>query len=472
MDGKPDTPAGGPDDGPAGQSADDPREPGAGDSRRPAAPPPAGERPGRKPARKPGLKANVRERLKPGGGLPDRPGAESVRALGSRAARAGALLVRPLAERARMQTRHRGLVGSFLALVMVPLFLVMLYLGLLSVDQYSSTAGFTVRQENAASGPDIVGGLAQFAGGSGIATDSGILYAFIQSQEMVTAVNRQVDLREHYTQNWPRDFAFALWPRSTLEDLIWYWRRVVRLAYDSSSGLTEVQVLAYDPDTAQKIASIIVDESEKRINELSEQAREDTLRHARADVEEALERLRGAREAMTGFRSRTQIVDPEADIQGRMGVMNNLQQQLAEALINYDLLQGTTREDDPRMVTARKRIDVIRQRIRIERQTFASDNTDTGGVGKDYPSLISEYESLNLDREFAEQIYRASLMALESARDEAIRNSRYLAVYIKPTLAGSSQYPRRWLIFLLTGVFLLLVWSVGALIYYSIRDRS
>ncbi|WP_143733100.1 sugar transporter [Pontibaca methylaminivorans] len=371
-----------------------------------------------------------------------------------------------------MQTRHRGLVGSFLALVMVPLFLVMLYLGLLSVDQYSSTAGFAVRQENAASGSDLVGGLAQFAGGSGIATDSDILYAFIQSQEMVTAVNQQVDLREHYTQNWPRDFAFALWPRSTLEDLIWYWRRVVRLAYDSSSGLTEIKVLAYDPDTAQKIAGIIVNESEKRINELSEQAREDTLRHARADVEEALERLRGAREAMTGFRSRTQIVDPEADIQGRMGVMNNLQQQLAEALISYDLLQGTTREDDPRMVTARKRIDVIRQRIRIERQTFASDNTDTGGLGKDYPSLISEYESLNLDREFAEQVYRASLMALESARDEAIRNSRYLAVYIKPTLAGSSQYPRRWLIFLLTGVFLLLVWAVGALIYYSIRDRS
>ena len=471
MDGKPDTPAGGSNDDPAGQGGHDSRELGSGGSRRPATPL-ASEKPGQKPVRKPGLKVNIKERLKSVGQLLDRPAAESAHALGNQTARAGALLVRPLAERARMQTRHRGLVGSFLVLVVVPLFLMMLYLGLLSIDQYSSTAGFTVRQENAASGSDIVGGLAQFAGGSGIASDSDILYAFIQSQEMVMAANEQVNLREHYSQSWPRDFAFALWPGSTLEDLVWYWRRVVRLAYDSSSGLTEVEVLAYDPDTAQKIASIIVTESEKRINELSEQAREDTLRHARADVEVAVERLRETREAMTEFRSRTQIVDPAADIQGRMGVMNNLQQQLAEALINYDLLHGTTRENDPRMVTARKRIDVIRERIRIERQTFASNNTETGGVGKDYPNLISEYESLNLDREFAEEIYRASLMALESARDEAIRNSRYLAVYIKPTHAGSSQYPRRWLIFLLTGVFLLLIWSVGALIYYSIRDRS
>ncbi len=382
-----------------------------------------------------------------------------------------AALVRPLAHAARMQRRHWGLAISFAALVLAPLFLVILYLGILSVNQYGSTAGFTVRQENNTSSSDILGGLAQFTGG-GIASDGDILYAFIQSQEMVEAVDAEIDLRAHYTQNWPRDFAFALWPDATLEDLVWYWRRVVRVAYDSASGLTEVQVLAYDPQTAQAIGRAVVAESEARINALSEQAREDAMSYARADAEAALDRLRIAREALTEFRTRTRIVDPAADIQGRMGVMNNLQQQLAEALIAYDMLSGTTRENDPRLINARQRIDVIRDRIAIERQTFASDNTDTGAVGEDYPTLIAEYEALNVNREFAEEIYRAALMALEAARDEAARNSRYLAVYIKPTLSVSSQYPRRWVIAGLAGLFLLLVWSIGALIYYSIRDRS
>ena len=75
-------------------------------------------------------------------------------------------------------------------------------------------------------------------------------------------------------------------------------------------------------------------------------------------------------------------------------------------------------------------------------------------------------------REYAEQAYRAALTALEVARDDATRQSRYLATYIKPTLAQDSEYPKRYVLAPLAALFLLLIWSIVALIYYSIRDRS
>lgn len=78
------------------------------------------------------------------------------------------------------------------------------------------------------------------------------------------------------------------------------------------------------------------------MNDLNATARADAISFAEADLEVALGRLRSAREALTAFRTRTQIVDPESDLQGRMGVLNNLQQQLAEALIDYDLLSENT----------------------------------------------------------------------------------------------------------------------------------
>ena len=77
-----------------------------------------------------------------------------------------------------------------------------------------------------------------------------------------------------------------------------------------------------------------------------------------------------------------------------------------------------------------------------------------------------------MDREFAEETYRAALTALEVARDEAARQSRYLATYITPTLAEEAEYPRRFMLSALAGLFLLLGWSIGVLIYYSIRDRK
>ena len=377
----------------------------------------------------------------------------------------------PMARPAQMRRRHWGLVASFVLMVLAPLAAAVFYLWALAEDQYISTAGFTVRSQESGGATDILGGLANFAGNT-TASDSDILYEFIQSQEMVESVDKTVPLRPHYSQHWPDDWVFSLWPDATLEQMIWYWQRIVGISYDSGSGLIEVQAVAFDSETAREITRAIVAESQTRINELNEQAREDAMRYAREDLDEALERLKGAREALTQFRTRTRIVDPAADIQGRMGVMNNLQQQLAAALIEYDLLRGTVGEGDPRLKKAQQHIDVIRERIDIERQTFASTNTDTGAVGEDYPSLISEFERLTVDLQYAEETYRAALTALEVARDEATRQSRYLATYIKPTRAQESEYPNRPMLAGLVGLFLLLTWSILALIYYSIRDRS
>ena len=379
--------------------------------------------------------------------------------------------VRPTAGPARMKRRHWGLLASFVLMVLTPLAAIVFYLWTFANDQYQSTTGFTVRSQESGGATELLGGLAQFAGGS-TASDSDILYEFIQSQEMVEAVDHAVDLSAHYTRPWPDDWAFALWPDATVEDLVWYWQRIVGISYDSGTGLIEVTALAFDPGTAQAITREILRESQDRINALNDQAREDAMRYARADLEEAVTQLKAAREALTRFRTRTRIVDPEADIQGRMGVMNNLQQQLAEALVEYDLLRVTTSSSDPRLTKSQQRIDVIRDRIAIERQTFASDNTDTGAVGEDYPSLIAEFESLTVDREYSEEAYRAALTALEVARDDAIRQSRYLATYIAPTLAHEAEYPQRVILSALAGLFLFLTWSILSLIYYSIRDRS
>lgn len=379
--------------------------------------------------------------------------------------------VQPIARPAQLRRRHWGLIFSFLAMVLAPLAGIVFYLWTVAEDQYLSTTGFTVRSQESGGATELLGGLAQFAGGS-TASDSDILYEFIQSQEMVEAVEADVGLFAHYSAPWPGDWAFALWPDASMEDLTWYWQRIVGISYDAGTGLIEVTATAFDAETARAITRAILSESQDRINALNTQAREDAMRYARADLEEAIGRLKEAREALTRFRTRTRIVDPEADIQSRMGVMSNLQQQLAEALIEYDLLRGTTNAGDPRLAKAQQRIDVIRERIQSERQTFTSDNTDTGGLGEDYPSLIAEYESLTVDREYAEQAYRAALTALEVARDDATRQSRYLATYIKPTLAQDSEYPKRHVLAPLAALFLLLIWSIGALIYYSIRDRS
>lgn len=381
-----------------------------------------------------------------------------------------------MANPATMKRRHWGQVASLVLVVLLPVILVGVYLFAFAEDQYASTTGFSVQREEGATASDFLGIIPGLNSGSG-AADADVLYEFIQSQEIVERIDAKLDLRAHYSQHWKgmpwnADKVFSIWPDASMEELLWFWNRVVRISYDKSAGLIELTVFAFEPDFAQALAQEIVVESQIMINNLSEAAREDSMRYALADLDEALERLKTAREALTTFRTRTQIVDPEADIQGRLGVLNNLQQQLAQALINYDLLLDTTNDGDPRLQQAQRRIEVIQERIASERDSFASSETKTGSAVDDYPIVIAEFERLATDREYAEEAYRAALSALDVARAKAARQSRYLVTYIDPTRAQTSQYPQRWIIFGLTILFLILTWSIGALIYYSIRDRG
>lgn len=378
--------------------------------------------------------------------------------------------VRPPAPPARLRRHHRSGIWAFAIVVILPLLVTVGYLFGVARDQYASVTAFTVRQEESGNASDLLGGLELFTGAGG-SSDTDILFEYIQSQELADILDARLNLRGHYQQHWDTDKVFSLWPEATKEDLVWFWKRVVRISYDQGAGLMEVQVRAFDPGYAQAVAREVVTESERMINALSETARDEATRFAQADLDEALEQLKSAREALTAFRTQTQIVDPEVDIQGRMGVMNNLQQQLAEALIEADLLTQTSSASDPRVAQARRRIEVIRDRIASERQAFAQGADDVGALAEDYPSLIAEFERLTVDREYAEESYRAALTALDVARANAIRRSRYLATFIQPTLADSAAYPQRYALSGLAALFLTLTWAILALVYYSIRDR-
>jgi capsular polysaccharide transport system permease protein len=265
------------------------------------------------------------------------------------------------------------------------------------------------------------------------------------------------------------DPVFTLVEGATIEDLVRYWNRMVTIYYDGTQGLIEVRVLAFDPQDAQDVARAIYEESQAMINGLTAIARDDATRYARDELEDAVGRLKEARTALTAFRSRTQIVDPNADIQGQMGLLNTLQAQLADSLIELDLLRETTREGDPRIRQTEQRIAVIEKRIDEERAKFGIGGQ--GRSGEAYADLIGEYESLIVDREFAEQAYLTALTNFDAAQAEAQRQSRYLAAHIEPTLAQSSEYPQREILILVMAVFALAAWATVSLVYYSIKDR-
>jgi capsular polysaccharide transport system permease protein len=149
-----------------------------------------------------------------------------------------------------------------------------------------------------------------------------------------------------------------------------------------------------------------------------------------------------------------------------MGLLSALQAELAQALVDRDVLLSYAAAGDQRVLQAERRIAAITARIEDERSSL-----DLTGVAGSLPEVVGRYEELLVDLEFANTAYTQTLALLAAARAEARRQSRYLAPHVRPTLAESALYPRRALLAAMAGGFLLLGWTILMLVYYNVRDN-
>ena len=391
--------------------------------------------------------------------------APSVSSVPAPAASAGKPVLKA-ASPAFKRLRHFVILLSFLIFVIIPSAVTGIYLYTVAVDQYASKVGFSVRREDSGSAMELLGGLSNLSNSS--SSDTDILYEFIQSQKLVSDIDDELDLHAIWSKP-PHDFVFAIIDDASIEELVHYWNKMVRVSYGAGSGLIEVEVLAFTAKDATDISRTLFEKSSQMINALSDIARQDAIRYAREELGEALERLKDVRAAVTLFRNENQIVNPEIDIQTQAGLLGNLQNQLAQTLIEFDLLDGISNSNDPRVVQITRRLEVIEKRIAAERKKLGGGSIDGGGNA--FANLLGDYERLVVDREFAERSYLTALATYDASLAESRRKTRYLAAYMQPTEAETAEYPKRLTLLLLVTVFLFLIWAVMVLVAISVRDR-
>ena len=377
--------------------------------------------------------------------------------------------VAPPVRDARIKPRHRFIFLSFVIFVLGTNLISAWYLWERAADRFVSVAGFSVRTEETSSAIELLGGVAELSGSG--SSDEDILYKFIQSQDLVRTVDNALDLRSLWSKSGPDiDPIFSYHPPGSIEDLTDYWARMVSVYNDSITGLIDLEVQAFTPQDAQSIALLIFEESSRLINQLSDSAREDATRYAREELETAVHRLKIARSEVTKFRNFNQVVSPDQTLQIQTGLLSSLEMQLAETLIDLDMLRQTSTAKDPRTKQAERRQNVIEERLNQERAKLGI-GSGASTMDSGFADLVGEFESLSVDRDFAEQSYTAALAAYDVAVAESRRQSRYLAAHIKPTLAETSIYPDRLLTLTLIAFFSFLIWAILVMVGYSLRDR-
>jgi capsular polysaccharide transport system permease protein len=375
----------------------------------------------------------------------------------------------------KFRPRHLVMAASFVAAVVVPSVSASLYLAFVAADQYHSSSSFSVRSIDSSQPSDILGMFTQASSGSTV-SDSYVLLDFILSERMVEAVDKAFGLDAIFAAR-GLDYFYGIGRSLPIEDKLAYWRDMVNVNFDHTSGIMTLEVKAFTPSDSQKIASFVISQSEKLVNELSLSARDEVLKVAQGEVRMAEERLSNARTALRIYRDSSQEADPVEGAKLAMQLVASLDQQLVSLKTELSTALTQMGENTPRIRLMRSQINSLEKQIQQERQRFGTGTTSkqarsAATAFTDVAGRIQQYETLETDREFAERAYTSSLAGLEKARIEASAKQRYLAVFIKPTLSELAQYPSRILNSILVLLAALLAWGVAVMAYYNIRDRN
>lgn len=355
----------------------------------------------------------------------------------------------------------------FLIIVAIPTLAASIYYLLIAAPIYVSEAQFVVRERGHPPTAAALGTMLQSVGidmGEN-QTDAYEVQQYMQSRDAVQTLVRTHNLRAvldrpegDFLARFPRPFE-----RASFENLYQNYQRFVTVGYNANTGISTLRVEGFRPGDAREIADALLAGAEQLVNKLNERAAADAVDEARRQVLEAEAQSLKAEAAVTAFRNRERLIDPDRASVAGLDLLGKLEAQLVTMRAERAGLAASAPES-PQLPVLDRRIAAFEAQLDAERLRIAGQNNSLA-------PKMGEYEQLTLQREFAVKSLAAAEAALETARVDARRKQLYLERVVSPNLPDKAERPRRLLAIITVVVTCFLAYGTIALILAGLREH-
>ena len=220
------------------------------------------------------------------------------------------------------------------------------------------------------------------------------------------------------------------------EALYLYYQKKVTVQLDANSSIAALTTRAFSAGAAHGMNRRLLELSEDLVNKLNQRGRQDMVRFAAAEVQEAQNRASAHSLALAGYRNRQGVIDPERQSAIPLQQIARLQDELVETKSQIAMLEKLAK-DNPQLPVFRQRAQLLQGEIRAETARVA------GAGSRSLADKAAEFQRLSLEKEFADKMLASALSTLEQARSEAQRKQLYLERIVQPSRPDAPMEPRR-----------------------------
>ncbi len=314
---------------------------------------------------------------------------------------------------------------------MIPNLLSLLYFGLIASPVYTSTAAFLVLNPKQ-NGPSLSSLL---SGASGDSSEQGgyIVQEYFASWDAFRDLRASMKLNENFAAGDDVSrFGGLSTAFQTTDVALWrYFQRRVDVTIDQKSGIVSLDVSAYDPTYAHRLATSLLGKAVARMDAMNDEQTGDLVTNAvarKASIETA---LRNDLAALASFRNQTGTYDPKELYLSNLALMNSLAMKATELKSQREVISAVT-PNNP-------------QAGNLETAT-RSVSSDITATARNFPALArssSRYEKLLVSRDNNITLLGQANMAVQEARANAEKNRYYLNVISRPSEPHAPEGPQR-----------------------------
>lgn len=364
------------------------------------------------------------------------------------------------------------LLQPFVGFVLIPFFVFCFYQLLIASDRYESQTQLIVKEPNASATLDPAMAFMSGLGMPSAGMDAPLVQSYIQSTDMLTYLDSQLNLLEHYSDT-QYDYFSRLSGNASRESQLTFFLKMITIEIDPISQVITVKAQAFESDMAHILTQMLQQRAEWYINEISRNLAKRQLSFVEQEHETIQQKLKEANATLLDFQRRYNLLDPEAEGMALQQISYQLEAQISAKKAELRTLSESMSSEAPMVLNAQNELNSLIKQLSDERNRLTDPNNDTTSQSNamGVNQILSKYSDHKINLELALQAYTSSLVSLEKSRIEAYRQIKYLVTVESPTLPEDASYPRVFynvslflvIILILFGIFKIVIATVNEL---------
>ena len=348
----------------------------------------------------------------------------------------------------------------------IAIFIVLVSYYLVIKDElYESRTALVVRDLSSSTSASGIGLSLLGMGSSSQVQDSLVVEEYLLSLDVFTLLDAKFHLTDHFKSE-DLDVVERLASDASVEKTLEFYRKRLLVDYDESSGILHIAYAHTNPKISQQVLEFLIKHVEEQFNEFNRRKARKQLVFIQKQYKKQKKQMEQSLAALEKYQNEHQLLDPNNSALSSSSIIATLEASLTQKRTELSTLRGYLNENNYEIKKVKSEIKSIKNSIAHKKRALSGK--DTSSLNK----ILFEYEKLKMTVDFDTEVYKNTLLQLESTRIDTSKAAKTLSIVSRPNMPDGYTYPDKPKTFITILIAMLMLYGIVIMLMAIVRDHQ